>query len=134
MIPGVRLAPGTTGLAEERTMKHVRSDLDGPPLPSAEQIAEARGWLPAWFIGEMMGRPAKYGLMLANGYVLAIERITAVNRADNGAIWLDVRLLGSGESVPGILNRNTFVAPDGVLEASVNAAAVCAAFGYERAD
>ena len=86
--------------------------------------------LPAWFVSQMMTEPGKYGLMLSGGNIIAIERIVEIHRAVDGTIWLDVRMVETGDYVPGSLDRRVFTAPSAAVEASVNASAVVAAFTF----
>lgn len=86
--------------------------------------------LPAWFVTRMTETPGKYGLMLSNGNILAIERILALHTASDGTLWLDVQMVATGDYLPGSLDRRVFTAPSDVLEASVNAGAVVAAFTF----
>lgn len=91
---------------------------------------DAHSVLPAWFVSQMMREPGKYGLMLSGGNILAVERILEVHTAKDGTIWLDVKMVATGDYLPGSLDRRVFTAPSGVLEASVNASAVVAAFTF----
>jgi hypothetical protein len=104
----------------------VSKDGDSTRGKSAECI------LPAWFVPQMMNKPGKYGLMLSGGNILAIERILEVHAASDGTIWLDVRMIATGDYLPGSLDRRVFTAPPDALEASVNAGAVVAAFTFAK--
>ena len=59
-----------------------------------------------------------------------VEQILDVHTAADGNIWLDVRMVATGEHLSGSLDRRIFTAPSSALEASVNASAVVAAFTY----
>lgn len=78
----------------------------------------------------MMKEPGRYGLMLSGGNILVVEQILAVHTAADGSIWLDVRMIATGDYLSGSLDRRVFTAPSSALEASVNASAVVAAFTY----
>lgn len=97
---------------------------------STRSGTSAEATLPAWFVSRMKEVPGKYGLMLANGNILAIERILALHTASDGTLWLDVQMVATGDYLPGSLDRRVFTAPSNVLEASVNASAVVAAFTF----
>ena len=102
----------------------MKEDQDSTRSECAERI------LPAWFVSRMMKKPGKYGLMLSAGNILAVERILEVHTAADGTIWLDVRMVETGDYLPGSLDRRVFTAPSDALEASVNASAVVAAFTF----
>lgn len=102
----------------------MKDDKDRKRNESAERT------LPAWFVSQMMKQPGKYGLMLAGGNILAIEKIVEVHTATDGTIWFDVRMVETGDYLPGSLDRRVFTAPSNALEASVNASAVVAAFTF----
>lgn len=78
----------------------------------------------------MMKEPGKYGLMLSGGNILVVERILDVHTARDGSIWLDVKMVATGDYLSGSLDRRVFTAPSSALEASVNASAIVAAFTY----
>lgn len=102
----------------------MNQDEDSNRLKAAERI------LPAWFVSQMTTTPGKYGLMLSGGNILAVERILKVHTASDGTIWFDVRMVGTGDYLPGSLDRRVFTAPSDALDASVNASAVVAAFTF----
>jgi len=93
------------------------------------QVEEARRLLPAWFVPRMMGEEWVYGLMMASGNVIAVERIDAVRRAADGALWLDVILAPADDYWGGNnYDPSVFGAPSSRRRASINAAHVAAAF------
>jgi hypothetical protein len=93
------------------------------------RIEEASRLLPAWFVPRMMGEEWVYGLMMASGNVIAVERIEAVRRAADGALWLDVSLAPADDYWGGNnYDPSVFGAPSSRRRASVNAAHVAAAF------
>lgn len=102
----------------------MKEDKDRKQAGSADRI------LPAWFVSQMMKEPGKYGLMLTGGNIIAVERILKLHTAVDGTIWLDVRMVETGDYVPGSLDRRVFTAPSDALEASVNASAIVAAFTF----
>jgi hypothetical protein len=53
-------------------------------------ISKAAALLPAWFVPRMMSDEWSFGLLLNNGFVLAVSHIKAVRQAADGSIRLDV--------------------------------------------
>jgi hypothetical protein len=97
-------------------------------MPTSTQDAkEAARLLPAWFIERMMTDHWRFGLVLATGGVLEVERIEAVHQAADDSIWLDVRLQESSFTSE-VSGMPTLLAPSSRTTASVNAAHVVAAF------
>lgn len=78
----------------------------------------------------MMKEPGRYGLLLSGGNMLVVEQILEVHTASDGTIWLDVRMIATGDYLSGSLDRRVITAPSSALEASVNASKVVAAFTY----
>lgn len=87
--------------------------------------------LPAWFSARMSSDNWSFGLLLSNGWVMAINTITRFSQAADGTIWIDVEMaeerLGFWD---GNLPKDTviFRSPTTRTTASLNAAHVIAAF------
>jgi hypothetical protein len=93
-----------------------------------DKIAAAQALLPAWFLPRMMGETWTYGLMLANGHIIAIKRIDNVTRAVDGGVWLDVTLAPADDYWGGNYDPGIFGAPSTRRSASINLAHIAAAF------
>ncbi len=61
-----------------------------------DQIDEASGILPAWFVYRMMDDEWHFGLMLSNGTTIGISKILEVSQDAAGDIWLDAEMLPHG--------------------------------------
>jgi len=95
------------------------------------RLSAACALLPAWFVPRMMQDDWLFALLLTNGYALVIATITAVSRAADGSIWLDVKLAepsGKARLLPDKTPLKYLCAPTDRLTASINAAHVVAAF------
>ncbi len=105
----------------------LRRDPDSAPQP-----AEPEAILPGWFVERMMSEKWFYGLLLANGQILAIQCIDRIYTGADGSIWIDVTL---AERKPMAVKayENILVAPTGRLQASVNTRHVAAAFELAEA-
>ena len=100
-----------------------------------DEVEAAQKLLPAWFVQRMMTDEWTFGLLLATGQVLVINRIASVHQAADGSIWLDVEMREKREDswlepelgkMPS--NLNYLLAPTERNDASINAAHVVAAF------
>lgn len=93
-----------------------------------QDIAAAQALLPAWFVPRMMQEDWVYGLIMASGSIIAVERVTAVRQAVDGSLWLDVRLAPADDYWSGNYDPSVFGAPSARRHASINCTHVAAAF------
>jgi hypothetical protein len=92
-----------------------------------DAVSAAMAILPAWLTERMMMDEWLFGLLLATGHVVAIQRITAVTRDASGTVWLDVILATEGGTYPlkaGGTALPLILAPTDRREASINATSV----------
>lgn len=95
----------------------------------AREIEGAQSLLPLWFVPRMMTDEWVYGLMMASGNIVAVERMQAVRRAADGSLWIDVILAPADDYWGGNhYDPSVFGAPSSRRRASINVAHVAAAF------
>ena len=49
--------------------------------------------LPAWFAERIAGDAARFGVLLATGHVLIVDRVRSVRGVPGGAVWIDVEII-----------------------------------------
>jgi hypothetical protein len=92
-----------------------------------DDVRAARELLPAWLTERMMTDDWLFGLLLATGHVVAIQRLTAVTKDASGAVWLDVLLATEAGAFPlkaGGTALPLILSPTDRRDASINASSV----------
>lgn len=104
-----------------------RGDGQHDETNGGDDVRAAKAILPAWLTERMMTDDWSFGLLLATGHVVAIQRVTAVTQDASGAVWLDVLLASDDELYPlkaGGVALPVILAPTDRREASINASRV----------
>jgi hypothetical protein len=93
-------------------------------------MADKSEILPAWFTERMIDDVWSFGLLMRDGTIIGIQAIQSIQKASDGSIWLDVRLMDPSDGTEEWLGKfdKTFIAPTSRLEASINASHIMAAF------
>jgi len=62
---------------------------DSPP----HRFGASADLLPAWFAERIAGEAARFGVLLATGHVLIVDRVRSVRGVPGGAVWIDVEII-----------------------------------------
>lgn len=64
-----------------------------PDASSPDWRRQAADLLPAWFAERIAQDGTRFGVLLATGHVLIVDRVRHVRGAPGGQVWLDVEII-----------------------------------------